>query len=160
MVISNPLPTFTLFHEKLKMPILNYSTKIDAYKTITEIQQALSKSGANKIVIDNKNNLPTALTFCADWNGQMVAFMLPCNFVGVLRAMKKSRKVPNSLCNEEQALRVGWRILKVWIDAQMAIIEAEVASLAEVFLPYAVTKNGTTLFKHIESNNQILLTNG
>lgn len=140
------------------MPILNYTTKIDSYKTITEIQQLLSKAGAKKMVIDNDNaGLPVAMTFCIDWNGAMTAFCLPCNFEGVLKAMRHNSKVPRSLCNEEQALRVGWRIVKDWTAAQLAIVDAQLADLAEVFLPYAVTKNGDTLFKYVQSNNQLLI---
>lgn len=140
------------------MAILNYTTKIDSYKTITEIQQILSKGGAKKMIIDNdSNNNPVSLTFCIEWNGVMTAFNLPCNFAGVLKSMSRNKKVPRSLCNEEQALRVGWRILKDWTAAQLAIVESELASLAEVFLPYAVTKNGKTLYKYIQDDNQKLL---
>jgi hypothetical protein len=140
------------------MPILNYTTKIDSYKTITEIQQILSKHGATKMIVDNDNiGNPIALTFCINWNGSMTAFALPCNFEGVLRAMKHNKKVPRSLCNEEQALRVGWRIVKDWVEAQMAIVEAQLSSLAEVFLPYAVTKSGNTLFKLLNNDKGLLL---
>jgi hypothetical protein len=72
--------------------------------------------------------------------------------------MKKSSRVPRSLQTEEQALRVGWRILKVWVEAQMAIVEAELATVAEVFLPYAVTRNGRTLYNHLQQDNTLLLT--
>lgn len=141
------------------MPILNYTTKIDSYKTITEIQKILAGSGATKMIVDNDTaGLPIALTFCINWHGSPLAFSLPCNFEGVLKAMRKSSKVPRSLCTEEQALRVGWRIVKDWVEAQMAIVEAQLASVAEVFLPYAVTKSGTTLYKHIESDSGLLLT--
>jgi hypothetical protein len=139
------------------MPILNYTTKIDSYKTISEIQQILSKNGGKKMIIDNNNaGLPIALTFCVDWRGAQLAFALPCNFEGVLKAMKRSSNVPRSLCTEEQALRVGWRIIKDWVAAQMAIVESELASMAEVFLPYAVTKTGTTLYKYIENDSRLL----
>jgi hypothetical protein len=54
------------------MPILNYTTKIDSYKTITEIQQILAKNKATKMIVDNddKGN-PVALTFCIDWRGML-----------------------------------------------------------------------------------------
>ena len=141
-----------------KMPILNYTTQIDSYKTITEIQQILAKGGAKKMIVDNDDNgLPIALTFCVEWHGSPLAFALPCNFEGVLKAMKKSSKVPRSLCTNEQALRVGWRIVKDWVAAQLAIVEAQLADVAEVFLPYAVTKSGTTLYKHIQTDSRLLL---
>jgi hypothetical protein len=147
--------------KKTTMPILNYTTKIDSYKTISEIQQILARNGAKKMIVDNDNaGLPTALTFCIDWHGSPLAFALPCNFEGVLKAMKKSSKVPRSLCTEEQALRVGWRIVKDWVEAQMAIVEAQLASIAEVFLPYAVTKSGNTLYQYIETDSRLLLSNG
>lgn len=140
------------------MAILNYTTKIDAYKTIGEIQQLLAKHGAKRIVIENniENGNPIALGFQVDWNGKEHGFSLPCNFVGVLNAMKKS-KVPNNLCNENQALRVGWRIIKDWTEAQMALKEADIASLPEIFLPYIVTENGETLFHRMNNGNLKLL---
>lgn len=140
------------------MPILNYTTKIDSYKTLTEIQQILSRSSARKCVIDSDGDgNPVALTFCLIWNGTMTAFALPCNFEGVLRAMRNNKKVPRTYCTEEQALRVGWRIVKDWVAAQMAIVEAGLSSPQEVFLPYAVTKSGETLFKYLEQDNTLLL---
>lgn len=140
------------------MAILNYTTKIDSYKTITEIQKILAKNGANKMIVDNDlDGNPVSLTFCIQWNGMATAFNLPCNFEGVLRSLKHDSKVPKKLKTEEQALRVGWRILKDWVEAQLAIVKADLASMAEVFLPYAVTKSGTTLYNHIQSDNQLLL---
>lgn len=100
---------------------------------------------------------PIALTFSVSWNDRDMAFSMPCNFEGVMKAMLKNKKVPRNKCNKEQALRVCWRIIKDWIEAQMAIVESELAGMAEVFLPYAVTKRGTTLYRELETNNQILL---
>ena len=143
------------------MPILNYTTKIDSYKTITEIQKALSRAGATKIVVDNdvfRN--PVSLTFCILWNDQMVAFCLPCKYDRILGAMKRDRKVSRKLCTEAQSLRVSWRIIKTWTEAQLALVEADLVTIQEVFLPYALTNQGTTLYKHIESNNSLLLSNG
>lgn len=139
------------------MSILNYTTKIDSYKTIAEIQKILSVKGAQKIIMDNDQaGTPIGLTFIIDWNGP-VAFSLPCKYEGVLNAMKRDKKVPRSACTMEQALRVGWRILKNWIEAQLAIVESEMAYLPEVFLPYAVTKTQRTLFDHISGDSSLLL---
>lgn len=140
------------------MAILNYTTKIDSYKTITEIQKTLGKHGANKMIIDTDlDGNPTSLTFCISWGGMPTAFNLPCNFEGVLKALKYDTKVAKKLKTEEQALRVGWRILKDWVEAQLAIVKADMASIQEVFLPYVVTKTGTTLYKHLEEDKQLLL---
>ncbi|MFT3679457.1 MAG: hypothetical protein QM791_04240 [Ferruginibacter sp.] len=142
------------------MPILNYTTKIDSYKTIMEIQRCLSSHGASKIVTDNDNSgNPIAITFCIEFKGQLQGFALPCNFAGVKKAMDKSPKVPRSLCTDEQAIRVGWRIIKDWVEAQMAIVESQLAEMAEVFIPYAVTKTGDTVYQYIKQDNQLLIGN-
>lgn len=139
------------------MAILNYTTKISATKTIAEITECLIKHGVTKIVTDYDGTIPKALTFSISINSTLVFFSLPCNYSGVLRAMKNNRKVPRSMCTDEQALRVSWRILKDWVEAQCAIIESQLADLAEVFLPYAVTNDGTTVYNRLKQNPSLLL---
>lgn len=139
------------------MAILNYTTSIDCTKSIAEIQKCLVKHGAHKITTDYEHGLPSSVTFCLTLNGTMQGFILPANYSGVLKAMKNDKKVPNSKCTNEQAQRVAWRIVKDWVEAQMAIVEAQLADMAEVFLPYAITKNGTTLYKEIQTNGMLAL---
>ena len=55
-----------------------------------------------------------------------------------------------------QPARVAWRILKDWVEAQMAIIEAEMASIEEVFLPYLL-RGDHTLYQEIENRGFLLL---
>ena len=142
------------------MAILNYTTSIDCEKSISEIQKCLVKHGANKIVTDYQNGSPSSVTFCLTINERLVGYVLPANYSGVLKAMKNDRKVPNSKCNEQQAQRVAWRIVKDWVEAQMAIVEAQLADMAEVFLPYAVTKTGETMYHYIQKEPELLMLNG
>ena len=139
------------------MPILNYTTQISFEKTIMEIQKILVEHGATKIITDYEDQLPKTITFCLNLDENIVGFVLPANYLGVLRAMKKNQKVARRLCTEEQALRVSWRIIKVWIEAQVALVQADLAEMAEVFLPYAITKTGKTLYKEIEKTGMLLL---
>jgi hypothetical protein len=55
---------------------------------------------------------------------------------------------------------VAWRITKDWVEAQLAIIESQMVTTAQVFLPYAVTSNGQTLYEYIGQNTQLLLGEG
>ena len=43
----------------------------------------------------------------------------------------------------QQANRTAWRIIKEWIVAQMALIETEMVSMEEVFMPYMLTGRQT-----------------
>lgn len=118
------------------MPILNFSTKIDAWKTVNEIQQILSKHGVTRFSIKNEGHFPVGLAFTINYKDSTLNFLLPCNHEGVLRCLKKDKKVPNHSKNTEQALRTSWRIVKDWVEAQLAIVEAELAPIQEVFMPY------------------------
>jgi bifunctional pyridoxal-dependent enzyme with beta-cystathionase and maltose regulon repressor activities len=46
----------------------------------------------------------------------------------------------------QHAARVAWRIAKDWLEAQLALIEARLATLDQVMLPYLVTDTGETLY--------------
>ena len=142
------------------MAILNYTTKIDPTKTIGEIQSYLVKHGAKRIVIDYDNEMPIAVTFHIIVDNNPIFFALPCNFNGVLKAMERDKKVTRSLCTKEQAIRVSWRIVLDWVKAQIAIIEAQLATLQEVFFPYAITNDGQTVYNRLTSSDKKLLMSG
>lgn len=142
------------------MPILNYSTKIDAWKTCNEVQQILSKHKVTHFSIKNEGSFPIALSFCIEYKGMPLNFLLPCNYKGVLSCFKKDRKVPRSSENEEQALRTAWRIVKDWVEAQLALIESEQATIEQIFLPYLMSESGETLSdKMLNGDGMKLLTN-
>lgn len=138
------------------MPILNYTTKINPSKTVGEISECLSLHGARRIAVDYEEGLPIALAFCITVSNKDIFFQLPCRWKGVLNVMQNDKKIPRGLCNKEQALRVSWRILKDWVEAQMAAVEAEIASVTEVFLPYALTDGGKTIYEKISENPKLL----
>ena len=71
------------------------------------------------------------------------AFSLPANVEGVRAVMaKQGVKDVNG-----QAERTAWRNVRDWVLAQMAIIEAGMAQMDEVFLPYLTNGNGQTLYQ-------------
>lgn len=141
------------------MPILNYTTKIPAEKTVGEIQAVLGRKGAKSVNLEYADFRPAAVLFVIEFKGQDLTFRLPCNADGVLAAMKKDRKIPRSSENFDQAERTAWRIIKDWIEAQMAIVEAGQSEMAEVFMPYAVipATNKTMFQAFTESPNRLLL---
>jgi hypothetical protein len=140
------------------MPILNYTTKIDAWKSVNEIQKILSCNKVTHSSIKNEGSFPVALSFTIDLKGQPLNFLLPCNYEGVLRRLKSDKKVPNSSKNSEQALRTAWRIIKDWVEAQMAIVDSEQANIEEIFLPYLIINtSGETLSSKMLKNDGLKL---
>lgn len=134
------------------MPILNYTTKIKAEKTVGEIQVILGKAGAQAVMVEYDDNFEIeALSFRLNFTAQMLMFRMPARIDRLLAVMKKDKKIPNSAKNWEQANRVGWRIIKSWIEAQLALVECDQADMVEVFLPYAQNPNtGKSMYEQLE----------
>lgn len=59
--------------------------------------------------------------------------------------------------DEEQAIRVAWRILYVWIKAQLSLVEVNMVTISQVFLPYTIMKDGKTLAEKASEDPQFLL---
>lgn len=142
------------------MPILNYTTSINPEKTVTEIQMKLAKAGAQAVLCEyDEDGIMEAVSFRIKAPNGFIAFRLPSNKEGIYRHLQKSPRIPKKLKTYEQATRVAWRILKDWIEAQLAIIEAEMADIKEVFLPYAQhPKNGQTVYERLCKEEFKLLT--
>jgi len=129
------------------MPLFTYTTKIAAVSTIAEIEQALAKHGATDILKKYENGLCTALSFQIMTEEGLMPVRMPMDDKPVLQLLKIQPKVPRSLQTEEQAIRVGWRIIKYWLDAQLAIIETRMVKIEQVMLPYIVGRDGRTLYE-------------
>jgi len=135
------------------MPIKNYTTSIAEEKTVAEIQMLLAVKGAKTIQIEyDEKARPTAVSFIIVIQGIPIPFQLPCNFEGVYKAMVKEyaqwqarNRFERNPESKNQARRIAWRIVKDWVAAQMALVEAEQATLAQVFLPYAMVNGNSRL---------------
>lgn len=131
------------------MPILNYTTKISAMQTINEIQKKLVSHGAKSFLMEYEAAEPSGLAFIITTKHGDIPFRLPANIKSVRKVLEQQRV--RRFVDLEMASRVAWRILKDWIEAQLAIIEAELVTLEQVFLPYMLMPGGdkTTLYEVI-----------
>jgi hypothetical protein len=147
------------------MGLLNYTTKIDADKTASEITKCLSAHGASAILTDYQDGVLSAISFQITVNEQKISFRLPCDWRPVLGVLMKDVRVPAysqryaaiKRDREMQAVRTAWRIVKDWVEAQMALVETQMVTTRDVFLPYAVMRDGRTLAQHVQTNPGFLL---
>lgn len=126
------------------MAIKNYTSKVGVYESLGEIQGALAAHGARQIMVEyDGDGKVMALAFSIESPMGRRAFSLPANVEGVRAVMaKQGVKDVNG-----QAERTAWRNVRDWVLAQMAIIEAGMAQMDEVFLPYLTNGNGQTLYQ-------------
>ena len=144
------------------MGLLNYTTQISPEKTIAEIEKILADHGALKILKDYEAGKVVAISFMVETEKGMLPFKLPMNEDAVMQVINNQTKeyskgrlvVPKKFYGDrDQARRVGWRIMKDWIEAQMAILELQMVKIDQVFLPYMQDNQGKTVYdKFVESN--------
>lgn len=155
------------------MGLLNYTTKIDADKTASEIQKCLTSHGVQAVMTeyDPETNSLVAISFKLTVKDQTMGFKLPCDWRPVAtlidstipkvrRSWDKDAQEERQSRVREQAVRVAWRIVKDWVEAQMALVETRMVTTQQVFLPYAVMKDGRTLSEHVSENPKFLLDSG
>lgn len=140
------------------MPIKDYSTKVDVFSTLGEIQGLLVKHGAKKVLqeFDDDGNV-VSVSFMINTPMGMQAVRLPANVDAVQKTLVKQRVK----ADREQAQRVAWRIVKDWVAAQMAILESQMVSMDEIFLPYMLNNpaTGETVYQ-LFVQNQLLVGGG
>ena len=54
------------------------------------------------------------------------------------------------LALEAQAKRVAWRIVKDWVEAQMALLDTTMMSLDQIFLPYMLLTPEQTVYERVK----------
>lgn len=141
----------------------NYTTTISEEQTIMEIEKILITFGAQAIfkVYDEEQNVK-AVSFqvtkkFGDEQIRHLAFKLPMEEQKVLQLLKQQRSdgiiTRSGHDNIEQARRTGWRIIKDWIDSQVALLEIKMVKLEQIFLPYMWDMDkDETLYEKLEKN--------
>ncbi len=142
--------------------LFTYTTKIEPSKTIAEIQDDLVLHGAKSVMADytDQGSIESLSFKIITPEGRVMGIRLPCDPKPVLRVLEiqnQEGKVPNSLVNKDQALRVAWRIVKYWVEAQMALLETQMVKIEQIFLPYAIVHDGKTLFEAMQNDQFKLL---
>lgn len=128
--------------------LLNYTTQISAEKTISEIQKILASAGARAILTEyGDDGVLVAISFRVMTQHGLMAFKIPANTHKVLVAIQQNSKIPKWNRTHQQAARVAWRIIKDWVEAQMAMIQTEMVTLDQLFLPYAQRPDGVTVYE-------------
>lgn len=153
------------------MALLNYTTKKEASETIGEIQKILSQYDVSGIMTEYEGRQVSSVAFKMIIGGRIMAFRLPCNWRAVQAVLTeqnanrgyrrgqygekyKEKRIDDS---DEHAIRVAWRIIKDWVEAQLALVEVNMTTIPQIFLPYAIMKDDRTLADHVAEDPTFLL---
>jgi hypothetical protein len=129
--------------------LLNYTTEIAAEKSVGEIQRKLAMAGAHQVLhgYDEEGNL-SELSFRIKTQFGDMAFRMPANVQAVQAILQRQfRSGRSRFTSREHATKVAWRILKDWVEAQLALFRTGQVTIEQLFLAYAQDKEGRTIYE-------------
>ena len=135
------------------MALKNAYSKMPINRVFDAITKILVAHKAKKIMMDYDNGRICAVFFIIDVNGKDLPIKLPARTSNVKRVLDEQ----GFRYDDEQIYRVAWRNILSWIDAQMAMVDTEMAKMEEVFLPY-INCGDKTYFERIEADKFIAIT--
>lgn len=129
------------------MPLLNYTTTVAVSRTVGQVQGLLVEAGARKVITDYDDvGTVTGISFAVETVAGPRGFTLPVHWERV-EAVLRREKLPARYSTPEHAERVAWRIVKDWLEAQLAIIRTEMVTLDQVMLPYMRSGDGRSYYE-------------
>jgi hypothetical protein len=127
------------------------TTRIAAAKTAGEIQGVLAGTLAvTGIATEFDAGEVCGLSFAIEVGGTTQTFRMPIRPDPIYREFQGRRTRNDDAKREkdrEQAVRVAWRQVLMWIKAQVALIDTGMVDAGEVFLPYLEMDRGRTLYQ-------------
>lgn len=144
------------------MPLLNYTTDVPVARSIGHVQALLVEAGARQIMTEYDDvGRTVGLGFVVSTIHGMRQFVLPVNTDRVEAVLARDPRAAKRMkITPQQAERVAWRIVKDWLEAQLAIIQTEMVTLDQVMLPYMTSDDGRRTVYELYVDQQLALTTG
>lgn len=143
--------------------LLNYTTDIEASRSIGEIMGVLTEMGAESITVtySGQQRTPSGLDFKVDTIYGVRSFRLPARIDGVLETLiaqhaNAKARTRKGRPTHQHAANVAWRILKNWAEVQAALIQIGIATTDEIFLPYMLVSAERTVYEDYAERQKAL----
>ena len=139
------------------MGIAFYTSDIQVSQTVGEIQGILARRGVTRIsTMYTDDGEPAGLGFTLRTDFGVRDFEMPVRIDGVEAALTQDETLPRKHRNRAQAQRTAWRIAHSLLVAQMALIDAQLATLDELMLPFMVDGHGVTAYEALRASQRTL----
>lgn len=135
------------------MGLINYTTRVPHLRSVDQIVSMLRKANAHSVTqkwdgFGNVESIEFALTI----EFGKLSFRLPANVAQVLITLKRQAEdgvIPKRFSGDiDHARRVAWRIMREWIEVQMALIEVSRVKPDQAFLAYTINpQTGQTVYE-------------
>jgi hypothetical protein len=143
---------------------LNWSTSVPADRTAMECIAILIKHGARNVGMSlGEDRVPDGLDFVVSTPWGLQQYSLPIYMSGTEKALKKAwreHRIEPRFATPEHARRVAWRVIKDWLESQLALVEAGVADLPQVMLSFMKVSVNQTMYEAVVENQMRALEQG
>ena len=146
--------------KKIPSRLKNFTTDLTEAQIFDLIRKSLAEHRAKRISFDyDDNGLACALSFQLQIHHQVFTFRLPARLDNVKRLVEEAYQTTGLSLRgkslDDQAYRTAWANIKDWVIAQMALVDAEMVKVEEIFLPYLLTDDDRTFFEEFEQHRQL-----
>jgi hypothetical protein len=145
------------------MNIKNYTSTVDAGRSMAKIEELLVEIGATNINKQYSDKICTGITFLL-YDAQLqqtLPFHLKAQVEECFTILWKDVKRPRPDTREllkKQAAKTAWKILSDWTEIQCSMILLGQAKPLQMFLPFMYDmKSNETLFDKVSSGKMKLL---
>ena len=143
---------------------LNYTTTIPVTQTVGECHAILAAAGASSAATHFENGQQVGLSFSLKTPHGVRAFTLPVDVPAMQAVLRKtdfsslraSRSKLDQLMSREHAAEVAWHVVKDWLEANLALIAAQMATIDTVMLPFLVVDEERTLYQAYQEHEASL----
>ncbi|RXK59202.1 hypothetical protein ESA94_13760 [Lacibacter luteus] len=145
------------------MNIKNYTSSVEAGKSMARIEELLVEIGATNINKQYQNKLCTGITFLLydQQLQQTLPFHLKAQAEECFLILWKDVKRPRLDTKDQlqkQAAKTAWKILSDWTEIQCSMILLGQAKPLQMFLPFVYDmKTNETLFEKVATGKAKLL---
>lgn len=133
---------------------LNYTTTVSAEKTAGECLEILRKHGAKRTGLAyGGDKLPMGITFVLDTRWGPRGYEIAVNVEGTHQALVRAwqrGEIKRSYTAPAQGQRVAWRVVKLWLESNLALVEAGLQEAERVLLPYMLLAPEHTMFEEYD----------
>jgi len=146
------------------MNIKNYTSSIEASRSMARIEELLVEVGATNVNKQYADKVCTGITFLLfdQQLQQTLAFHLKAQVGECFTILWKDVKRPQAntkIILHQQANKTAWKILSDWTEIQCSMILLGQAKPLQMFLPFVYDmKSNETFFDKVSSGKMKLLT--
>ena len=141
-----------------KQVIAFANTEVPAEKSALEIETMLINNGCEKIAKEFELGRIKSIYFQIATPDANMAFTLPVNVDAIYQMFYDEKKASPRFWQwdkkkeqqlREQAERTAWRIIWHWLKSQLALIQTQMVTVTQVFLPYMLVAENETLYQRL-----------